>query len=825
MNKTQALENLLANKATKDEIEFLKGLLINGEISIGGDVSNSVIIKGDGNVVSISPEILDKLNGRALLGNFDRELNGDQILFGLKRLESELATRAPILLSQFQEQTRRLQPFIKTASKSLSEQALKERVVSIAEINRICNEALDISFNSLCLGNELPEYDLSSPFRGLESFRPEHSEFFFGRELLVEKLVQKIKDYPFLAILGDSGSGKSSLAMAGLIPALGLDYVIFRPGNEPLVTLEANLLSIKKGGVIIVDQFEELFTLTKHNKVQRDFISKLLEKTESNKVILTMRSDFLSEVAEHHNLNQEIQNHLENISTMTIEDLSRAMEKQAQAGGLRFEADLNHQMLEDVDGAPGAMPLLQHTLWELWNRRHGRWLSVNEYRAFGGVKQAITNTAESLYIKLNEIEQKQMRNIFLRLSNFDIRANKRHTGKRVFLEDLIPYNTNPDLTLRLLDKLINARLIIKSTNQKRIEVEIAHDALIYYWERLQIWLNEDVPSYNLQYQLHDRVHQWESSNYEFDGDLYSGLRLKLLEEWVKKNPGLLSSLEIKFLQASVKQKKMKLLSQASIFIVLITFLILTILSLRGELNGFIYQPIDMNNYWVLIPEGEFKMGLEDSHYNEVPEHSVYLESFEIGRYEITNQQFEQCVKAGYCLRTSDVKTPYYKKTHPVVNVSWYAAQDFCKWVGGRLPTEAEWEKAASWDYELNLKRKFPWGDNIDCSFANYYGKNKESDACVGDTTPVGSYKAGRSKYEVYDLTGNVWEWTSSLPYQYPYNPNDGREDINSPFIRVARGGSWLDSEFNGRLTTTYRLTFYPLNSSNNLGFRCARDIP
>jgi hypothetical protein len=294
MDKTQALQNLLNGTASEEEINLLKHGLASGNISITGNVNQSVIIIGSGNTVELPPAALDRLGGRSLLGDLDRDLTGEEIAAGLNRLESELPLRAPVLLTQFQEQTRRLRPSLKTNSKSLSDHARKERVEALAQVNSLCMEALDISFNALCLGEEPPEYDSRSPFRGLESFRSEDSEFFFGREALTKKLVAKIQSHPFLAVLGASGSGKSSLVMAGLIPALGSEAkpVIFRPGTNPLEALDA----VKENALVVVDQFEELFTLTRDEATRKEFIKELFKTIKQKIVVITLRSDFLGEV-------------------------------------------------------------------------------------------------------------------------------------------------------------------------------------------------------------------------------------------------------------------------------------------------------------------------------------------------------------------------------------------------------------------------------------------------------------------------------------------------------------------------------------------------
>ena len=505
MDNNKALQNLLNGTASEEEIQLLKQALVSGEISIGGNVNQSVIIIGNGNTVKLTPEALDRLNARSLLGDLDRDLTGDEIVSGLNRLESELPLRAPILLVPFQEQARRLRPSLKTNATSLSEQSRKERVEALAVINSLCMEALDISFNALCLGEEPPEYDARSPFRGLESFRPEDSVFFFGREALTKKLVGKIQSHSFLAVLGASGSGKSSLVMAGLIPALDVDYVIFRPGTNPLGELE----SARGKALIVVDQFEELFTLTRDEAMREKFIAKLLDTRQ--KIVITLRSDFLGDVGAYRALSEEIQNHLEIIPPMDMSELRRAIEGQAGVIGLRFEADLSHQILDDVEGEPGAMPLLQHSLWELWNRRRGRWLRASEYRAFGGVKQAITSTAEKVYAECTKAEQEQLRDIFLRLTRLDDNDEGRDTRRRVPLGDLIPSGRDAASITLLLDKLANARLIVKTVNKDTTEVEVAHEALIRHWERLRLWLNEDRDNLRLRESVSEDARRWENA--------------------------------------------------------------------------------------------------------------------------------------------------------------------------------------------------------------------------------------------------------------------------------------------------------------------------
>jgi WD40 repeat protein len=447
------------------------------------------------------PAIFSRLGDRPLFDdNTDRELTEKEIEFGLDKMAKLLPERAPVMDDLRDSLTRRLRSTLGTEVHSLSESSRTERKDALEKLNSLSLEALDLlSFNALCLGQNPPAYDSRSPFRGLESFRPEDTAYFFGRETLTKKLVQKLNEHNFLAVLGASGSGKSSLVMAGLVPSLNVPYAIFRPGAEPLSELEKALQVGPK--LLVVDQFEELFTLSVRERCP-DFIARLLEQSQRVRVIITLRADFLGEVAPFKLLKDEVQNHQEIIPPMDEAELCRAMEGQATCAGLRFESDLSQQMLDNVSGEPGAMPLLQFALLELWNRRHGRWLRAEEYRAFGGVKQAIASTAEDVFARCSEFERERLRDIFLRLTRLDESTGGRDTRRRVLLRDLIPADSDPDVTKLLVKRLADARLVVIETdvlNNKPTEVEVAHEELIRHWERLKEWLTNDRQN-NLLYQ-------------------------------------------------------------------------------------------------------------------------------------------------------------------------------------------------------------------------------------------------------------------------------------------------------------------------------------
>lgn len=228
---------------------------------------------------------------------------------------------------------------------------------------------------------------------------------------------------------------------------------------------------------------------------------------------------------------------------------------------------------------------------------------------------------------------------------------------------------------------------------------------------------------------------------------------------------------------------------------------------------------------VLIPQGSFIMGHTDI-IDASPVSSVDMKPYYIDQFEVTNTLYQRCVQAGVCpppaVTDSQTRANYYSSieyaNYPVINVDWYMARTFCEWRDARLPTEAEWEKAARGDNSSN----YPWGDIIFCPFANY---SAPEGACVGDTQSVDKYEAGVSMYNVYNMSGNVAEWVGSLHLPYPYNAADDRNNPNSIGLRVVRGGSWASPE--NELLTYYRLSLDPGKISlhgNDLGFRCAKDV-
>ncbi len=445
-----------------------------------------------------------------------------------------------------------------------------------------------------------------SPFKGMRFFDVEDAGLFFGREELTGKLVDKLHRQRFLAVVGASGSGKSSLVRAGLVAALkapdtSLDGIqlpsensgwgihILTPTSHPLESLAASLTRdaesvtatatlmddlagdprslhlyarklLSQTGqhriLIVVDQFEEVFTLCRAESERAAFINNLLfavnEKSAGpTTVVITLRADFYAHCVKYDDLRQILETHQALIGQMDRKEMCRAIEGPAHQGGYEFEAGLVDLLLRDVGASegtqpePGALPLLSHALLETWKRRQGHTLTFAGYTDSGGVRGAIAQTAETVYShRLKEDQLGIARGIFLRLT--ELGEGTQDTRRRARMEELSPSQGETHAVEEVLQILADARLVTTSEGI----VEVAHETLIREWPRLRSWLDESREGLRLHRHLTEAAQGWLALGRE-PGELYRGTRLAQTQEWAQENQGLLNPLETEFLAESL----------------------------------------------------------------------------------------------------------------------------------------------------------------------------------------------------------------------------------------------------------------------------------
>ena len=580
--------------------------------------------------------------------------------------------------------------------------------------------------------------------------------------------------------------------------------------------------------LLVTDQFEEVYTHGAEAGVGRQFVDVLLSAAEVPEVVLllTLRADFLGQALAYRPLADALQDADIKMGPMNAAELSRAIQEPAAVRGVDFESGLVARILDDVAGQPGALPLLEFALTLLWERQDQGTLTHAAYEAIGQVEGALAHYADQTVGRLSPADQELAPQVFTQL-----------VAPGAGTQDTRRIATRAELGetgWELVNRLAGARLVVTDLTPSGEEAaELVHEALIHDWRRLRGWMDADHAFRHWQERLRLGLHQWQATDLDA-GALLRGAPLAEAENWLARRDHAIGSQELDYIQASIglrekerRQRRLRLLGIASVLgLAAILVTVVTTLAATGQLSRWLYRPLPMQ--WVSIPAGEFLMGSPpgDPHANadefpqdEYPQHTVYLDAYRIGKVEVTNRQYLQCVRAGVCRApsTSRYLDPGFEN-HPVVFINWEDAQTFCQWntPAGRLPSEAEWEKAARGDDG----RTYPWGNQpLDCSLANY---SMEDVVCVGNTSPVGSYPAGASPYGALDMAGNVWEWVADWYGEtyYTGSPSRNPQGPESGEFRVLRGGSWDRDPANGR--TARRVMGSPVNRNNRDGFRCAR---
>jgi WD40 repeat protein/class 3 adenylate cyclase/energy-coupling factor transporter ATP-binding protein EcfA2 len=389
------------------------------------------------------------------------------------------------------------------------------------------------------------------PYRGLLEFEPDDADMFFGRDEVLDDVLARLAGGRFVALVGASGSGKSSLVRAGVIAAARQGDVagvsstaLLTPGRDPLAALEATNVA----DLIVVDQLEEAFTLCPDEERRARFFDELLHR--DGKTLVSMRADFYGHCAAYEELAAQVSANNVLLGPMTQNEMRRAIEEPAKAKGLQREPGLVELILRDAAGEPGALPLLSHALMETWARRDGRTLTLAGYRDAGGVRGALARTAEELFEGATEAERSLLRGAFLRLT--EPGEGTEDTRRRVPLREVAAEPGTAAAVDDLLDKLVQARLVTVDEGS----VQFAHEALIREWPRLRGWLNEDRESLRIHRHLTRSMQAWEAMGRD-PGELYRGARLAAALDWAGGRVDLNAD-EQAFLEASAAAQEHEL---------------------------------------------------------------------------------------------------------------------------------------------------------------------------------------------------------------------------------------------------------------------------
>ena len=472
----------------------------------------------------------------------------------------------------------------------------------------------------------------SNPYQGLAAFREEDQVYFFGRQRATQELLNAINEKPLVALIGNSGSGKSSLVFAGLAPKLReKEWLItsFRPQSDPFYQLAASLVEYVEAGnttreklqeirgyardlrnnelqlskvienitkennqplVLIIDQFEEIFTLNPNKEVQNDFLGQLTKVTKKNtekfRLLLTMRSDFMSYALNHSEFGQALSQSTLMLTPMNREELYQVIEGPARKQGVTLEVGLTESILDDVlsnadqQDYASRLPLLEFALTLLWDKQEKLTLTHKGYQAIGKVEGALARHAEKVFNQYTPQEQIRLKHIFTQL----VRPGEG-------TEDTRQVGTKEQIgeqNWQLVTKLASERLVITDQAEDTQEetVEVIHEALIRSWQRLGRWVNTDRDFRVWQNRLQPTIKEWQESN--FDRNLLlRGRQLLQAEEYLQSHKDQLKT-ELDFIQASNaykeeelrKKRQRQLIISTSAVIVLILAMLTTFLGVN-----------------------------------------------------------------------------------------------------------------------------------------------------------------------------------------------------------------------------------------------------
>ncbi len=429
---------------------------------------------------------------------------------------------------------------------------------------------------------------VENPYKGLRAFGESDAEHFFGRDAVVDQLVAAVAEHRLVAVVGPSGIGKSSVVKAGLVPALRKGALpgsarwlvadLF-PGAYPFEDLAAALLRVAverpddlveqlardELGIrrlakrilpagsellLVVDQFEELFTLTTDEELRRRFLDGLTalaaDPRAPVRVVVTLRADFLDHPLRYPEFGELLGAGMVTVAAPSEDELAEAIERPAAAVGVRFEAGLVSHIVADVHDQPGALPLLQYALTELFAARTSDLLTLEGYRATGGVVGALGRRAEELHARLDAPARRACRQVFLRLVSVD--PTGQDTRRRVRRRELRGLELEPEVLDAILGRYGEHRLLSfdRDSVTRTPTVEVAHEAILGQWDRLRTWIDERREDLLLHRRLVEAVAEWEDAGRDPEYLPREG-RLAQFEAWAEATDLALTAGEREFL--------------------------------------------------------------------------------------------------------------------------------------------------------------------------------------------------------------------------------------------------------------------------------------
>jgi len=440
-----------------------------------------------------------------------------------------------------------------------------------------------------------------NPYKGLRAFQESDATDFYGRAELTTKLVNRLNedraDARFLAVIGPSGSGKSSVVKAGVIPSVrqgalsgSENFFVAEmvPGIDALDELETVLLSIavsppsdlrerleaSETGLfellneilpdddselfLLIDQFEEIFTQTEDNRVRTHFMNSLQYAVTHPQSrlwsIITIRADFYDKPLLYPKFGELVRERGEIVLPLSRNELESAIVQPAKNMGIEMEQELVSQIIQDVQEEPGALPLLQYALTELFDRRSGLLMTLQTYLDSGGVLGSLARRAEELYLEMDDRHQEAVRQLFLRLVTLG--EGTEDTRRRVRWSELSFYDADDDPLTDVLDTFTKYRLLTGDNDPQTREptVEVAHEALIRQWQRLRDWLSDNRENIRIQRQVVAAVNEWHQNGND-DSFLASGMRLDQFALLLDSSDIALTADETNYITSSIEQRE------------------------------------------------------------------------------------------------------------------------------------------------------------------------------------------------------------------------------------------------------------------------------